>query len=557
MQQSKLINKRLSFKSSLFVSIWLVAILSVFAHSAKQLAYAASIAKQTINLADKQVLRRANGSEPQSLDPHKSEGVPSANIQRDLYEGLISENAQGDLVPAVAERWQQSKDGKTYTFYLRKSARWSNGEPVTAHDFVYSWQRIVTPATGSYYSQTLAPILNAEDIIQGIKQPSALAVRAIDDFTLEVRLKGPTPYFLGLLTHSSMYPVHKASLEKYGDKFSQPDKLVGNGAYKLEEWQVHSHILLSRNKFYWDDNNTRIEQVYFYPIENQNSELNRYRAGEIDITEGLPITQLKWVRENLNNELHIIPYLGTYYYGFNLTKSPFKENPYLRQALSMVIDREIITDKILKTGDIPAYSWVPPNVMNYESIYYEWKDWPIEKRIKEAKILFSKAGYGPDNPLEIEIRYNTNENHKKIAIVIASMWKRHLGVKTTLYNEEWKVFLANRKGKKVTQVFRAGWIADYNDAYSFAELLHSQHGINDGGYNNSEYDRNLELSATEANVERRKQYLQNAEQLMLKDYAIIPIYHYTSKHMVKPYVGGYVDNTMDHHYSKHLYILKH
>ena len=508
-------------------------------------------------LAKKQVLKRANGSEPQSLDPHKSEGVPSANIQRDLYEGLISEAANGVLVPGVAEKWTISQDGKHYEFHLRKNAKWSNGDPVTAQDFVFSWRRIVDPKTGSYYAQTLAPVLNAEDIIQAKKPVSELGIRAINPHLLEVKLKGPTPYFLGLLTHSSTYPVHPLGVKKHGDQFARVGNLIGNGAFVLKEWAVQSHILLERNPMYWDNKNTKLNQVYYYPIEDQSSELKRYRAGEIDISESVPVTQMDWLRKNLKDDLHIATYLGIYYLGFNLTREPFKDNKKLRQALTMVIDRKILVEKILKTGETPAYSWVPPNVANYQKVEYEWKNWPMQKRIAEAKQLLKESGYGPEKPLTVEIRYNTSQNHKKVAIVVASMWKKRLGVKTRLHNEEWKVFLANRKAKKVTQVFRAGWIADYNDAFSFAELMHSQHGVNDSGYNNPEYDALLARSAKEADVSERRKLLQKAESILLDDYPVIPIYYYMSKHLVKPYVAGYVDNVMDHHYSKHLHILAH
>jgi len=504
--------------------------------------------------AVEQVLYRGNGSEPQSLDPHKSEGVPSANIQRDLFEGLISEAPNGDLVPGVAERWTIDHDGLVYTFALRRNAKWSNGDDVTAPDFVFSWQRIVDPRTGSYYAQTLAPIKNAAAIIKGELPAAQLGVEAPDAYTLVVTLATPTPYFLGLLTHSSTYPVHRASLHKYAEKFTRPGHLVSNGAYQLAEWTVQSHILLTRNPYYWDNPSTRLEKVYYYPIDDQASELKRYRAGEIDITENIPISQLDWIQENLSADLHIAPYLGTYYLGYNLTRSPFKGNTKLRQALSMVINREVLTDKILKTGDQPAYSWVPPGVMHYEPVKYAWADWPFERRVAYAQQLMREAGYDNHHPLDIEIRYNTSENHKKIALVIAAMWKQHLGVKTRLYNEEWKVFLANRKAKKVTQVFRAGWIADYNDAYSFAELMHSQHGVNDIGYDNPHYDALLAQSASELNINKRRQILQSAEEVLLNDYAFIPVYHYVSKHLVKPRVGGYVDNIMDHHYSKHVYI---
>ncbi len=510
-----------------------------------------------LELAADQVFRRANGSEPQSLDPHKSEGVPASNIQRDLFEGLISEAPDGTLVPGVALSWEVERDGLLYRFHLRPEARWSNGDPVTAQDFVYAWRRILDPLTGSYYSQTLAPILNAEAIIRGEMPKEKLGVRALDDHTLEVDLRGPTPYFLGLLTHSSTYPVHRATVEKYGEQWARPGRLVGNGAFILQDWVVQSHIELRRNPYYWDDAHTTLDRVLYYPIEDASTALKRYRAGELDVTETFPITQLPWLRKHIPDEIRITPYLGTYYYGFNLTRPPFRDNRKLRQALTMTVDREILTDKVLRSGEIPAYGWVPPGVQNYEPVEYEWKALSKQQRLEVARRLYREAGYSRGNPLTVEIRYNTSENHKKIAVAIGAMWKKALGVRVRLVNEEWKVFLENRKQKQVTQIFRAGWIADYNDAYSFAELLHSRHGINDSGYDNPEYDALLEASAREPDPEKRKRLLQQAERIMLDDYPILPIYFYVSKHVIKPWVGGWVDNIMDHHYSKHIYIEKH
>ncbi|HIE55214.1 MAG TPA: peptide ABC transporter substrate-binding protein [Chromatiaceae bacterium] len=508
-------------------------------------------------LASEQILHRGNGAEVQTLDPHKAEGVPSSNILRDLYEGLTIEAPDGRVTPGTAESWQVSDDGRVYTFHLRKNARWSNGDPLTAEDFVYSLRRSVDPATGSRYSQILAPILNAEAVIAGSKPPEALAVEALDEHTLKITLKAPTPYFLGLLNHSSTYPVHRASIEKHGDRFSRPGKLISNGAYRLSEWVVQSHIRLDRNPYYWDNEETLIESVYFYPIEDQSTELKRYRAGELDITEAIPLQQFRWIKKHLASELRVSPYLGTYYFGYNLTRAPFKDSLKLRRALSMAINREILTEKITSMGEKPLYSWVPEGILGYNPARLDYADWPHSKRIAEARRLYAEAGYTRDNPLTVEIRYNTSENHKKVAIAIAAMWKQALGVRVKLVNEEWKVFLENRKQKRLTQAFRAGWIGDYNDPYTFMEILHSRHGLNDSAYRNPEYDRLLEQAATESDPQERFALMQRAEALALSDHPVIPLYGYVSKHLVKPWVGNFTPNILDHHYTKHLYILKH
>ena len=508
-------------------------------------------------LAKEQVLHRGNGAEVQTLDPHKSEGVPSANILRDLYEGLTLEAPDCRIVPGSASSWEISEDGRRYTFHIRPEARWSNGDPVTAHDFVYGLRRSVAPETGSKYSQILAPILNAEAVISGRKPLDTLGVEALDDHTLQITLKAPTPYFLGVLTHSSAYPVHRASVEKHGDRFSRPGKLVSNGAYRLQEWVIQSHVKLVRNPYYWDDANTRIDTVYYHPIEDQSTELKRYRAGEIDITEAIPLQQFRWIRKNLAGELKVSPYLGTYYYGYNLTRPPFRDNPKLRRALSMAINREILVEKITGMGEKPLYSWVPEGIAGYQPARLDYADWPQKKRIAEARRLYAEAGYSRANPLTVEIRYNTSENHKKVAIAIAAMWKQALGVKVRLVNEEWKVFLENRKRKRVTQVFRAGWIGDYNDPYTFMEILRSNHGLNDSAYANPEYDALLADAAVEADAKQRFALMKQAEAIALRDHPVIPLYGYVSKHLVKPWVGNFTPNILDHHYTKNLYILEH
>lgn len=509
------------------------------------------------NLAEEQVLRRGNGAEVQTLDPHRAEGVPSSNILRDLYEGLTISAPDGKLMPGGAESWTISDDGKTYTFNIRREAKWSNGDPVTARDFVYGLRRSVDPATASKYSQILAPVLHAEDVIAGKQPLENLGVRALDDHRLEIRLKASTPYFLGLLNHSSTYPVHQASVEKHGGQFSRPGKLVSNGAYTLKEWVIQSHIKLERNPHYWDNADTIINTLYYYPIEDQSTELKRYRANEIDITEDVPSQQIKWIRKNLADELRIAPYLGSYYFGFNLTRPPFKDNLKLRRALSMAINREIITDKITALGEKPLYSWVPPGINGYVAAKLDYADWSQKKRTEEARKLYQEAGYSRTNPLTVEIRYNTNENHKKLSIAVAAMWKQALGVKTRLVNEEWKVFLENRKQKQVTEVFRAGWIGDYNDPYTFMEILHSKHGLNDSAYNNPEYDALLQQASMEGDPDKRFGILHQAEALALRDHPVMPIYSYVSSHLVKPWVGNFTPNVLDHHYSKNLYITKH
>jgi len=510
------------------------------------------------NLADAQVLRIGNGSEPQTLDPQISENTQDSHIERDLYEGLVVIDKDGKVAPGQAESWTLSPDGLTYTFKLRAGLKWSDGTPLTADDFVYSWQRSVDPATGSKYSFLFYPIKNAEDIANAKnKDIKSLGVRAVDPQTFEVTLKAPTGYFLKLIGHARFLPVNKAAITKFGPQFTRPGNLVTNGAFMLKEWTPQSRIVAVKNPNYWDAANVKLSEVDYYPIENQNEELKRYRAGELDVTNEVPSDQVDFIRKDLPGELKIVPYLGSYYMGFNLEKPPFKDNLKLRQALSMVIDREAIVSKITKTGEQPAYSWVPPGIAGYQSQFVDWKDMPMPERIAKAKELYKEAGYGPDKPLNLEIMYNTSENHKKIMIAIAAMMKQALGVNVTLVNQEFKVFLETRKEKKATQLFRAGWIADYADPNTFAELLQSDAGLNDMGYNNPEYDKLVKTAALTVDPEKRALMLADAEKLVVHDLPMMPIYDYVNKRLVKPYVQGFDLNILGYFYSKNVSIAKH
>ena len=506
-------------------------------------------------LAKEQVFRKNNGAEPGSLDPHRAEGVPASNILRDLFEGLVIELPNGEYVPGVAESWSVSDDSKRYVFTIRKNAKWSNGDKLTAEDYVFSLKRSVDPKTLSNYSSMLYPIQNAREIVLGEKQADELGVYAESINTLVIELKEPTPYFLSLLTHSTTYPVHKASVEKLGALFTRPGNLISNGAFKLEEWRVQSHIKLVRNTQYWDDENTTLNEVYNYTLDEPNSSLKRYRAKELDFTDTTPLEQLPLIRACMASEYKVAPYFGSYYYGFNNTKPPFKNNPNLRTALNMTIDREILVNIVIGAGQIPAYSFVPP-VKTYQPIEPEWSGWTQEQRATEALKLYKEAGYNKERPLEIEILYNTSENHKKVALAVAAMWKQTLGVQTTLRNQEWKVFLETRRLQNETQIFRGGWIGDYDDPYTFSQLLHSENEMNHAGYNSPEYNALIDLAATKNAGEERLDDLRAAERLLMKDLPIIPLYYYVSQHMIKPWVFGLEDNVMDHHYSKYVKILK-
>ena len=502
------------------------------------------------------ILRRGNGSEPKGLDPHTSEGTSEANIKRDIFEGLTARGKDAAVIPGVAEKWDISADGKTYTFHLRDTT-WSDGTPFTAHDVVYAWQRDVDPATGGKYSFLLYPIKNAKAIAEGdIKDPGQLGAKATDDHTLVVELEAATPYFLDMLTHVSTYPVPRHIIEKHGKNWTRPENIVGNGAFKMTAWQPNAHITLKKSDTYWDKDNVKLDQVIYYPTEDQNTELKRYRAGELDMTYEIPLDQIKWLRENLKDELKTGPLLGAYYYGFNLTRPPFKDNPKLREALTLAIDRDIITNKITGTGETPIYGIVPPGIAGYDNYRPAYAGLSQQERDERAKQLYAEAGYSKDKPLKVELLYNTSENHKKIAIAITAMWKKTLGVEAQLINQEWKVFLNTRQEKTSTEAFRAGWFGDYNDPNTFLELYLSKAGLNDSGYDSAKFDGLLQQASLEQNPAKRAALLKEAEQELIDSYAIAPIYSYVSKRLVKPYVKGYSPNIMDQYPSKLFYIEK-
>lgn len=508
----------------------LVAVLSLTACAEGERQQPRSATAQT-------TLYRGSGLEPETLDPHRARSVETFHILRDLYEGLIAEGPGGELGPGIATHWQVSDDGLTWTFTLRPDARWSNGDALTAVDVAWSLQRAVHPDTGSYYAQMLSIIADIE---------------VVDDTTLVLRLTGPTPYLLGLLAQPVAFPVHRASVETHSERFTRPGNNVSNGAYQITDWVTQSHIHLDRNPHYWNDTETRIDSVVYMPIEAESTELARYRAGDLHMTRTIPNPQYEWLKRNLPGELHVTPYLSTYFYGLNLGRPPFADNPALRQALSMAIDREIIAGQVTGAGEVPAYSWVPPGINNYTPQRVEWADWPKEQREAEARRLYAQAGYSATNPLQVEIRYNTAESHRRIAVAIASMWRETLGVQATLLNEEWQVFLQNRVSGNL-QVYRSGWVGDYNDANTFAEAMLHNHGLNDMGWHNEAYER-LVLTAGRTNdAARRRALLEQAERLMLSEHPMIPIYYYVSKSLVKPEVGGFQPNVMNVHPTRHLW----
>ena len=485
------------------------------------------------------VLNRGISSDPESLDAHKARSLQAAGVLRDLGEGLVSFTATGELTFGTAESWDVSDDGLTYTFHLRADAKWSNGDTVTAGHFKFGLERLVDPATAAFYAQFVSEITGLE---------------VVDNQTLVISLVRPTPYLLSLLTHPATFPMHPGSIAEHGDSFSRPGNLLSNGAYVLTDWIPGSVITINRNENYWNNANTAIDEVRHHVITQEMTELARYRAGEIDVTWNVPPDRFEQVKAEYGDELHVAPQLNLYYYGYNLSKPPFKDSPELRQALSMAIDRELLVEKVTGRGETPAYSWVPPGTNNYEPTVLSYAPLTQDERNQIAHSLYKEAGYGADNPLQLELRYNTSDTHRRIALAVQSMWREVLGVEVTLINEEFQVLLANIQSREITQVFRSSWTGDYNDAHTFLSILQSDNPANLPDYQSEKYDTLMQSAAEQVDPDRRRLYLEEAEREMLADHPAIPVYFYVSKHLVSPRVEGWGDNVLDYHYSQHLSI---
>ncbi|MNO93759.1 Periplasmic oligopeptide-binding protein precursor [compost metagenome] len=462
------------------------------------------------------------------------------------------------MVPGVAESWD-NKDFKVWTFHLRKDAKWSNGEPVTAQDFVYSWQRLVDPKTASPYASYLqyAHVENVDDIIAGKKDKSTLGVKAIDDHTFQVTLTEPVPYLVEMTPHYAMKPVNKEAVEKFGEKWTLPQNYVTNGAYKLKDWVVNERIVMERNTNYWDNAKTVVDQITYLPISSEVTDVNRYRSGEIDMTyNNMPIELFQKLKKEIPTEVHVDPYLCTYYYEINNQKAPFTD-ARVRTALKLGLDRDIIVNKVKAQGDLPAFGYTPPYTDGAKLTKPEWFTWTQEKRNEEAKKLLAEAGYTADKPLTFSLLYNTSDLHKKLAIAASSIWKKNLGVDVKLVNQEWKTFLDTRHQGNY-DVARAGWCADYNEPTSFLNTMLSDSSMNTAHYKSPAFDAIMKDTLKVTDEAQRTALYDKAEQQLGQDSAIVPVYYYVNARLVKPWVGGYTGkDPMDNIYTKDLYIIKH
>jgi len=524
--------------------------------SACSSALAATVPAGT-QLAEKQEIVRHIKDEPASLDPVKAVGLPEIQVIRDLFEGLTNQDAEGNIVPGVAKSWQ-SNDNKTWTFTLRKDARWSNGDPVTAHDFVYSWRRLVDPANTSSFAwfAELAGIQNAGAIVKGEMPTDKLGITALDDYRLQITLDKPVPYFASLTANFSLFPTPQKVIEKLGNDWTKVGNLVGNGAYKLQQRVVNEKIVLVRNDNYWDNGHSVLTRVTFLPINEESSATKRYRAGDIDITESFPKNLYQLLKKQIPNEVYTPDQLGTYYYAFNTEKGPTAD-VRVRKALSWSIDRHIIAEKVLGTGEKPAWHFTPDVTAGFKPKASILQQHSQEELNAQAKALLASAGYGPAKPLNLTLLYNTSENHQKIAIAVASMWKKNLGVNVKLQNQEWKTYIDSRNTGNF-DVIRASWVGDYNEPSSFLSLLTSSHSGNIARFKDANYDSVLEKASNENNDAARNDDYNQAEQILADQAPIAPIYQYTNGRLIKPYVKGYpINNPEDVAYSREMYILQH
>ncbi|KPD02412.1 peptide ABC transporter substrate-binding protein [Moellerella wisconsensis] len=530
---------------------WLLSSLLVVTPS-----YSANVPAGSI-LAENQEVTRHLKDEPASLDPIKSVGLTEAQVMRDLFEGLVNQDSRGQVIPGVAEHWQ-SEDNRVWIFKLRSNARWSNGEPVTANDFVYSWQRLVNPKNTSPFAwfAALAGINHAQQIIDGQKDIGDLGVEAIDDLTLKITLDKPVAYFPALTTNFSLFPVHQATVERYGNDWIRVGNIIGNGAFQLHDRIVNEKIVLIPNPYYWDHKNTQLTKVTFVPINHESQATNRYLAGDLDITESFPKQRYHKLMQEIPEQVFIPDQLGTYYYAFNTQRAPTND-VRVRKALSMTIDRQIIAQKVLGTGEKPAWHFTPDVTAGFTPQPGLYQRYSQQELDQQAQILLASAGYGSHHPLKLTLLYNSSENNQKIAIAVSSMWKKKLGVQVKLVNQEWKTYIDSRNSGNF-DVIRASWVGDYNEPSTFLSLLTSKHNGNIPQFRHDEYDQLIESASKETDPKVRNDDYNQAEALIAEYAPIAPIYQYTNGRLIKPWLKGYpIQNPEDTAYSHTFYILKH
>jgi oligopeptide transport system substrate-binding protein len=492
------------------------------------------------------VFRHGHQAEPESLDPQKIDSAEESNILLDMFEGLTRIDGTGAIVPAVASTWDVAPDGLTWTFHLRPEAKWSDGMPVVAGDFVYGLRRAVDPATAAPYVSVLYEIVGARAISDGKeKDLSKLGVTAPDAHTVRIALTEPTAFLAGVLTLPVAYPMPKAAIEAGGAQWTRPGKIVSNGAYKLDAWEPQQEIRLIRNPNYWNAGAVKIDVARWLVIESDETAFKRFRAGELDFSR-MPQTQFTWAKKNMPDELHPDISLWTAYIIMNTAKGPTSD-PRVRQALAMTLDRETLADKVDPHGEAPAYGLIPPGIPGYNQQPPDWMALSKPDRLAKAKALYAEAGYGPDKPLKLELIYPTTEGSRRVTSAMASMWKQALGAEVTVTNEENQVVLSQTRHHDF-QMSLYGWIADYPDPWTFLSILQSDAGdLNTSSYNNPEFDKLLGQAKATIDPAARLKLLEGAERLVSRDMPVIPMYYDVRPYLVSTRVDGYHANALDVH----------
>ncbi len=484
------------------------------------------------------VLHRGTAATPWSLDPTMAAGTMASPIITDMYVGLMARDGESRPALAAATGWTVSEDRKVYTFKLRPDLRWSDGKPIDASDFVYSYRRLVDPKTASFMVGPYFIFENAREIVKGEAEPESLGVRALDRLTVEFRLVQPTPYFIQLIGNMQLGLVPRHVIEKYGRGWTRPGRMVSSGPYVLAERVPQSYIKLVKNPYFYDADSVKIDEVYFHPTQNLATSLRRFRAGELDIVLNYPSDKLDWILENIPEMLHRVPAFGTYFLVINTTKPPF-DDLRVRRALNISLDREAITDKLLRTGVTPAYAWTPTVFDNYDGITLPDQLIPFSDRQALARKLLQEAGFGADNPLRIDLAYDTQQQNRKIMVAIAAMWQA-VGVKANIANMEFRML--NRKiNTKDFDVIRWFYMGSFDDAYSFLQIMDSDSPNNWPGFSSPKYDDLLYRSNLATDPDERRQLLQQAESELMSGYPVIPIFYYIGKRLISPEVKGWVD----------------
>jgi oligopeptide transport system substrate-binding protein len=521
---------------------------------------ATHVSAQTIqvgsDLAPDQIINRELEADPRTLDPSLSEDVVGQVVLQDLFEGLTTIAMDGSVSPGVAASWDTSADGKTWTFHLRKDAQWSNGEPVTADDFIYAWRREVDPATGSEYSQALAPIDNALEIAAGKMPVDKLGVESMGPQTLVVHLHAPTPYLLALVGNNYLYPLRAPTVKQWGDGWTQPGHMISNGPFVLSDRVLNGHITLLKNSHYWDAGHVRLSRVNYDVVSDNSSAMNQYLAGDLDYTDRIPASEKDRLQRMLGSQVVLSPYFTTAMFSFNVAKQPFINNPKLREALSAALDRDILVKYVMRGIGVPAYDIVPP-LMAYDPAIPDWSKMAPDARHAYARSLYQQAGYGDRNPLETVLTYPSGgSDMRRFMEALAAMWQINLGAKVQIYNIEWKVFLQAKQQKQPLFYWDA-WSGDYPDPYTFLQLFETGNGQNAGSYHNEQYDSFVDQASDTGDAAMRFQLFHQAESILNDDAPVVPMYFYETAHLIKPYVKGWQSNVMDRMLSRYMYILAH